>query len=112
MKRIQTMRTNIHTLALCLALLAPALSSAQDLVVPQQYSTEEDSTAQRILRMLAGAEDGQRSYDPKGGANLFDQIPAWDGAALKVCCSAVTGAEWTKARCDTDTPVPPRTNRC
>jgi hypothetical protein len=25
------------------------------------------------------------AWDPKGGAALFEQIPAWDGAANRVC---------------------------
>lgn len=26
-----------------------------------------------------------RPWDPKGGRALFEQIPAWDGAALRQC---------------------------
>jgi hypothetical protein len=25
-------------------------------------------------------------WDPKGSAQLFDQIPAWDNAAERICC--------------------------
>jgi hypothetical protein len=53
-------------------------------------------------------------WDPRGGAQLFDQIPNWDNAALKICCGALLGQpeEYRRARCDTATPVPPRSNRC
>jgi len=26
------------------------------------------------------------AWDPKGSAQLFDQIPAWDNAAERICC--------------------------
>jgi hypothetical protein len=26
------------------------------------------------------------AWDPRPGQQLFDQIPAWDGAANKICC--------------------------
>ena len=53
-------------------------------------------------------------WDPRAGAQLIDQIPAWDNAALKVCCSALLGDReaYLRAQCDTATPVPPRSNRC
>ncbi len=32
-------------------------------------------------------------WDPKGSAGLMDQIPAWDGAANRVCGGHLTEAE-------------------
>lgn len=32
-------------------------------------------------------------WDPKGSAQLFDQIPAWDGAANRVCGGHLTEEE-------------------
>ena len=33
------------------------------------------------------ARDGRDApWDPKPGRALFEQIPAWDGAAGKICC--------------------------
>ena len=32
-------------------------------------------------------------WDPKGSAQLFDQIPNWDGAANRVCGGHLTEAE-------------------
>ena len=51
-------------------------------------------------------------WDPKNGSALFEQIPNWDGAAGKICCSGLSLSEYSKARCDTDQPVAPRSNRC
>jgi hypothetical protein len=53
-------------------------------------------------------------WDPKGGAQLFEQLPAWDRAAEKICCGALLGdrAAYRAARCDTAQPIPPRSNRC
>jgi hypothetical protein len=54
-------------------------------------------------------------WDPRPGqGQLFDQIPAWDNAAEKICCGALLGDReaYFRARCDTATPVPPRSNRC
>jgi hypothetical protein len=54
-----------------------------------------------------------RPWDPPAGRMLFEQIPPWDNAAMKICCSAIVDRkEWEAARCDTDRPVPPRSNRC
>jgi len=30
----------------------------------------------------------QRPWDPPAGRALYEQIPAWDGAALTQCCGA------------------------
>ena len=32
-------------------------------------------------------------WDPRGSAQLFDQIPAWDGAANRVCGGHLTEEE-------------------
>ena len=50
-------------------------------------------------------------WDPKQGS-LMDQIPNWDGAAAKICCQHLPRDQYIKERCDTDTPKPPRSNRC
>lgn len=52
------------------------------------------------------------AWDPPAGRQLFEQIPAWDGAASKICCSALRRDDYLKERCDTDHPRPPRSNRC
>lgn len=40
-------------------------------------------------------------WDPKPGEGaLFDQIPAWDGAANRVCCGHLAKCEpWQSPRC-------------
>lgn len=43
---------------------------------------------------------------------LFEQIPNWDNAAMKICCSALTGNDYFKEGCDTNNPKPPRSKRC
>lgn len=73
----------------------------------------EPSGFAQFLRALAGPGPGLAAHDPKDPSMLFQQIPNWDNAAMKRCCSAITDrGEWMAARCDTDHPVPPRTNRC
>jgi len=54
------------------------------------------------------------AWDPRGGAQLFEQLPAWDDAAGKICCGGLLGdmEAYRRARCDTAEPVPPRSNRC
>jgi hypothetical protein len=51
-------------------------------------------------------------WDPKPGQVLFDQLPPWQGASHQVCCSVLSRDLYLKARCDTDRPVAPRSNRC
>lgn len=51
-------------------------------------------------------------WDPPAGRVLFEQLPAWDGAASKICCSSLSRDLYLKERCDTDRPRPPRSNRC
>jgi hypothetical protein len=34
----------------------------------------------------AGPKPGTAPWDPQDGRQLFEQIPAWDGAAGKICC--------------------------
>jgi hypothetical protein len=54
------------------------------------------------------------AWDPKGGAQLFEQLPAWDSAAERICCGALLGDReaYSRARCDTAQPIAPRSNRC
>jgi hypothetical protein len=35
---------------------------------------------------VAGKDPRDAAWDPPAGRLLFEQIPAWDGAANKVCC--------------------------
>ena len=53
-----------------------------------------------------------RPWDPPPNQSLFNQIPAWDNAAEKTCCSSLSRDDFIKARCATSRPIPPRTNRC
>jgi hypothetical protein len=75
------------------------------------------------LVLVAGCaavwEDIQRdprdaAWDPKAGAQLFEQLPAWDSAAARICCGALLGdrAAYRAERCDTAQPRLPRSNRC
>jgi hypothetical protein len=84
--------------------------SSGPVVEPAELGQGSNSVSQ-FLRALAGPGPGLAAHDPPSG-QLFDQIPAWDGAAMKVCCSALSRDEYLKMRCDTDQPVYPRTNRC
>jgi len=52
-------------------------------------------TALGLVVVLTGCttvlEQAQRdprdaAWDPKDGAQLFEQIPAWDSAAERICC--------------------------
>jgi hypothetical protein len=53
-------------------------------------------------------------WDPPAGRQLFEQLPAWDNAAERICCGALLGdpAAYRAARCDTAQPIAPRSNRC
>ena len=51
-------------------------------------------------------------WDPQGGRALFEQLPAHTNKAHRECCSALSRSDFLKNRCDTNRPVPPRTNRC
>lgn len=53
-----------------------------------------------------------RSYDPRPGHTLYEQIPPWTNAADKQCCMHLAAAEYKSERCDTDRPVAPRSNQC
>ena len=53
-----------------------------------------------------------RPWDPQPGHSLYEQIPAWDNAADRQCCSHLSLKEYNKNLCGTDRPIPPRTNRC
>lgn len=103
--------------ALALAIVCSVLagcvttgSSNAQLVQPVEQGSS--SSFQQFLRALAGPVEGTAWHDPQDGTPLFQQIPNWDGAAMKRCCSALNREEFLKARCDTDQPIYPRTNRC
>jgi len=51
-------------------------------------------------------------WDPVGGRPLFEQLPPHTGKAHRECCSALSRSDFLRNRCDTDRPLPPRTNRC
>jgi len=41
------------------------------------------------VSLLAGCavrDPRDAAWDPPAGRQLFEQIPAWDGAASKICC--------------------------
>jgi hypothetical protein len=50
-------------------------------------------------------------WDPQGRP-LFEQLPPHTGKAHRECCSVLSRSDFFKMRCDTDRPLPPRTNRC
>jgi hypothetical protein len=39
-----------------------------------------------LLTACATQDPRDAPWDPKPGQTLFEQIPAWDGAATRVCC--------------------------
>jgi len=86
-------------------------SANGQLVEPQEQSASSTGVSQ-FLRALAGPGPGLAAHDPPTGQQLFEQIPNWDNAAMKVCCSGLGREEWLKMRCDTDRPLQGRTNRC
>lgn len=87
---------------------------AQNTVQPTDLNTSATSSAlQQFYRTLAhGFRPLDAPWDPRGGAQLFDQIPNWDNAAEKRCCSGLRREEFLKMACDTDQPRGGRTNRC
>ena len=104
--------------ALALALVSTMLTgcvgaqyNSGSIVQPKEQGAGASGFTQ-FLRALAGPRPGLAAHDPQNGAQLFEQIPNWDGAAMKVCCSVLGREEFLRMRCDTDQPVYPRTNRC
>jgi len=96
-------------LALCSVVLTGCVATTQQSVKPVELG--QPSTFQQLLAALAGRGPGLAEHDPTSG-NLFDQIPAWDRAAEKRCCSVLTRDEFLALRCDTNQPIGGRTNRC
>jgi len=43
-----------------------------------------------LLSGCATRDLRDRSYDPKNGQQLFDQMPNWDGEARRVCGKITT----------------------
>jgi hypothetical protein len=95
-------------LVLVLALLGGCRATTQQTVQP---SEQQPSSFSLFMRSLAGPGPGLAAHDPRSG-QLFDQIPNWDDAAQKRCCSALSRNDFIKMRCDTDQPLEGRTNRC
>lgn len=53
-----------------------------------------------VLQGCATHDARDAAWDPSGAAQLFDQIPAWDGAAAKICCGHLRECEpHQSARC-------------
>ena len=77
-----------------------------------QPQAQQSSRAAEFLRMLAGPGPGLALHDPQNGEPLFQQIPSWDRAASRRCCSSLARNDFLKMRCDTDEPLQGRTNRC
>ena len=96
-------------LVLVLALLGGCRATTQQTVQPQE---QQPSAVAQFLRALAGPGPGLAAHDPQDGQALFQQIPNWDNAAEKRCCSALSRNDFIKMRCDTDEPLGGRTNRC
>ena len=96
-------------LVLVLALLGGCRATTQQTVQPQ---AQQSSAVTQFLRTLAGPGPGLAAHDPQNGQLLFQQIPNWDKAAEKRCCSALARNEYLNSRCDTDQPLGGRTNRC
>jgi len=100
----------VPALVLCCLVLTGCVATTAQTVQPTART--EPSGFSQFMRALAGPGPGLAAHDPSDPAALFQQIPAWDDAAQKRCCSALSRDEFIKARCDTDQPVYPRTNRC
>lgn len=71
----------------------------------------QPSAVSQFLAALAGRGPGLAAHDPSSGA-LFDQIPNWDRAAERRCCSVLAREQFILMRCDTGQPLGGRTNRC
>lgn len=97
-------------LVLCSVTLTGCLASSGRTVEPTAQALP--SAFGQFVQALTGAAPGLAPHDPRDPAMMFQQIPAWDRAAFKRCCSALNRTEFITARCDTDQPVPGRTNRC
>ena len=78
----------------------------------QPVETAQSSGFQQFMRALVGPGPGLAQHDPRDGTPLFSQIPAWDDAAQRRCCSVLSRNDFILMRCDTDQPLAGRTNRC
>lgn len=98
---------------LCLAAAVAVPAAAQTTVEPTdlQRSTEASALAEFYTALARGLRPMDRPWDPRG-AQLFDQLPNWDTAAEKRCCSGLNRVEFMRMACDTDSPRGGRTNRC
>lgn len=56
-----------------------------------------------VLPACAAYDARDTAWDPKPGSSLMDQIPAWDGAADRLCCQHLR--DYSQCR-------PPRNPRC
>jgi hypothetical protein len=98
-------------LVLSCSLLTGCLATTGNGSTVEPSARTEPSAVAQFLRAVAGPGPGLAAHDPRSG-QLFDQIPNWDNAAQKRCCSALARDEYLKSRCDTDEPLGGRTNRC
>jgi len=46
-----------------------------------------------LIGCAAARDPRDARHDPKPGRALFEQIPAWDGAAAKICCGHLRSCE-------------------
>lgn len=52
-----------------------------------KYASISAAVSLVLLQGCALVKDPRDApWDPPAGRQLFEQIPNWDGAALKVCC--------------------------
>ena len=96
-------------LVACSTVLAGCQTTRVQTVQPVEQSSPSGFT--QFLRAAAGPGPGLAYHDPVSG-DLFSQIPAWDNAAAKRCCSVLPRTEFIALKCDTDQPLQGRTNRC
>jgi len=104
------MRILIAAVALAAATTAPAQTRVQP--KDRDASAQASALAQFYNTLAHGLRPMDRPWDPRGSQQLFDQIPNWDNAAAKRCCSGLSREEFLKMACDTDEPRGGRTNRC
>lgn len=96
----------------CMLAGCAGTTPATETVQPQQQSSSGSSGWAQLLRAAAGPGPGLAAHDPAPDTPLFSQIPSWNDAAQRRCCSVLPRAEFIQARCDTDAPLGGRTNRC
>jgi len=102
----------MKSLALILSTVAVTGCVTTKSTVNPQQPAQSSSSVSQFVQTLVGPGPGLAAHDPSPGTPLFSQIPAWDDAAEKRCCSVLPRDEFLKMRCDTNQPLGHRTNRC